>query len=145
MAYPLVRNYYFNVQFNLYGMMVLCVAAVLVCAFAYLMGMLGILIISVLPLLFGVFLLGLFTGRPCMTIKEDYFQYRGGPFGRLHHVELDDVEHVSFEGNRIKVYCHGQHKPAVSIKSSSFRKAELSSVNDYFIRVKQAIGANPHP
>ena len=121
-------------------MLLLGLLAVSVFLFAQQKGLGGFLHMTLMPLLLGVFVLGFLTGRPCLQIDSDHFAYRGGPMSRTWIVAVAEIRDIEILRGEILVYCVDCHNP-VRIRSGSFHKSELSSVNEYFQRLRAEIGA----
>lgn len=126
-----MKTYHFNQHYNIFGVAFLALTALTVYIIAYSNDVMGSANLAMLPLMFGVFLLGLFTGRPCLIIEETVFQYRRLPFGRLHLVELQVISKVEIDDKYIRVYCGHDEKPLL-ISCTSFNRDELPSIADYF-------------
>ena len=135
-----MRTFHFNPQYNMVGIALLLVSALVVFLVSYFKGVSGSINITIPPLILCVFLLGFFTGRPCLTIHKDYFEYRSLPLTRNSIVYLNAVSRVEIQGTEILVYCTGQELP-VKIRSHSFRKEQLSEVTDYFSSLNSTLVA----
>jgi len=126
-----MRTFHFNPQYNFIGIIFLLLGALLVFLFTYINEVSGSINITIPPLILSVFLLGFFTGRPCLTIHDKYFEYRSLPFTRCKIVYLEAVKNIEISGNVILVHCVDQEQP-VKISSYSFRKEQLPEVTHYF-------------
>jgi len=133
-----MRTFHFNPQYNLLGIVTLLASALLVFFVSYVNQVSGSLNLTFLPFILCVFLLGFFTGRPCLVIHEDHFEYRSLPFTRKNIVYLEVVKRVEIQTKQILVYCSEQEQP-IKIRSHSFRKDQLSEVNDYFSRLNSSL------
>ncbi len=135
-----MRTFHFKPQYNMVGVALLLASALLVFLVSYFKGMSGSINITIPPLILSIFLLGFFTGRPCLTIHKDHFEYRPLPLTRNSIVYLDVVKRVEIQGTEILVYCSGQELP-VKIRSHSFRKEQLPEVTDYFSSLNSTLVA----
>ncbi len=122
------------------GVALLLISALSVFLVSYFKGVSGSINITIPPLILCIFLLGFFTGRPCLTIHKKCFEYRSLPLTRINIVYLDLVSRVEIQGTEILVYCTDQELP-VKIRSHSFRKEQLSEVTDYFASLNTALVA----
>jgi len=118
-------------QFNLYGLAVLLIVAIASYLYGYLNKISGSINMAVIPFLIGIFFWGYFTGRPCLTIYRNCFEYRRFPVGRSKIVLLEDIVKVDIRGTEILIFCAALAEP-VTIKSSSFSKKQLPKVTAYF-------------
>jgi len=130
-----MQTYHYNRNYNIYGLILLIVLAGIVYAYTSVKEVSGALNIAVLPFLLGIFMMGYFTGQPCLTIYKTYFEYRRYPFGWIRVVLLDDILKVDISGKEILVYSAGKNAP-VKIASACFSKKELPDITDFF----QALG-----
>ena len=133
-----MRTFHFSRNYNLFGVIFLALASLVIYIIANSYQMLGAANMALTPLLLGVFILGLYTGRPCLRIEDDTFEYRPLPFGRIHIVELSDIVNVEIQGKEILVYCEHQVEP-VRIKSNCFSRDELPEVTEYFDNIKSRL------
>lgn len=135
-----MRTFHFNPQYNMLGIALLLASALIIFLLSYLNEVSGSINMTIPPLILSVFLLGFFTGRPCLTIHKDHFEYRSLPLTRNKVVYLDTVSRVEIQGKEILVYCHNQEHP-VRIKSHSFHKDQLPEVTDYFSSLNRSLAA----
>lgn len=133
-----MRSFHFSRNYNLFGVILLAVTALIVYIVANSYQMLGAANMALTPLLLGVFILGLYTGRPCLRIEDETFEYRPLPFGRTHVVELDDIVNVEIRGKEIIVYCEHQVEP-IRIRSTCFSREELPEVTEYFTGIRSRL------
>ena len=126
-----MQTYHYNRNYNIYGLILLVVMAVVLYVYTSVEQVSGALNIVVIPFLLGIFMMGYFTGQPCLTIYKTYFEYRRYPFGWIRVVLLDDILKVDISGKEILVYSAGKNAP-VKIASASFSKKELPDITNFF-------------
>lgn len=126
-----MKSYHFKQDYNVYGTAFLALVAITLYVLAYTYNIMGAANLVILLLLLGVFVLGFLTGRPCLIITKQFFQYRQLPFSRLHLIEQKAISKISFDEQVILLNFHNYKKP-FKIKLSSFSREQLPVVIEYF-------------
>ncbi len=132
-----LQSFPYSMQYTLYGLAVLLSLAVAAYIYLYLHKISGSLNLALVPFFAGIFFWGYFTGRPCLKIYPDSFEYRRFPVGRSKIVLLEDIVKVDIRGTEILIYCAALGEP-IRIKSASFAKRQLPAITAYFKSLGQA-------
>ncbi len=129
-----MKSFYFNRHYNYFGAIVLASIAISIYLIARYYNIMGSINLALVPLMLSVFILGIYTGRPCLKIEDEYFEYRCRPFTKSYQVYIDDVTKVEVDGSEILVYRCNVPEP-IKIKSSSFSRTQLPEVTHYFLNL----------